>query len=200
MFARFALGGSMSTFLVIVLVVLGLIGLVILWAILIYNRLVAKRQRTEEGWSGIDVQLKRRSNLIPNLIETVKGYAAHEKETLDRVTAMRARADRAPADAPAERAKAESALSGALVQLFAVAENYPDLKASANFQELQHTLADIEDQIQMARRYYNGAVRELNILVDSFPSNLVASRYDFKKAVYFEIEDPADKALPKVEF
>jgi LemA protein len=190
----------MSTFFVIVLVVLGLIGLVILWAILIYNRLVAKRQRTEEGWSGIDVQLKRRSDLIPNLIETVKGYAAHEKEALDRVTAMRTRANQVQGDAPAERAKAESALSGALVQLFAVAENYPDLKSSANFQELQGALADIEDQIQMARRYYHGAVRELNILVDSFPSNLVASRYDFKKAVYFEIEDPADKALPKVEF
>jgi LemA protein len=190
----------MSTILTIVLVVLGVVALVILWAIAIYNRLVARRQRTEEGWSGIDVQLKRRSNLIPNLIETVKGYASHEKETLDRVTAMRARAAGAQGDAPAERAKAESALSGALVQLFAVAENYPDLKASDNFQELQDTLAEIEDQIQMARRYYNGAVREMNILVDSFPSNLVASRYAFQKAVYFEIDDPVDKALPKVEF
>jgi LemA protein len=190
----------MSTVLIIVLVVLALIGLVILWAILIYNRLVAKRQRTEEGWSGIDVQLKRRSNLIPNLIETVKGYASHEKETLDRVTAMRARADQAPSNAPDERAKAESALSGALVQLFAVAENYPDLKASQNFQELQGALSEIEDQIQMARRYYNGAVREMNILVDSFPSNLVAQRYGFQKAIYFEIEDAADKAVPKVAF
>jgi LemA protein len=165
-----------------------------------YNRLVRRRILVQEGFSGIDVQLKRRSNLIPNLIETVKGYASHEKETLDRVTAMRARAAGAQGDAPAERAKAENALSGALVQLFAVAENYPDLKASDNFKELQATLGDIEDQIQMARRYYNGSVREMNILVDSFPSNIVASRYDFKKAVYFEIDDPADKALPKVEF
>jgi LemA protein len=190
----------MSTILITVLAILALVALVIFWAIAIYNRLVSRRQRTEEGWSGIDVQLKRRSNLIPNLIETVKGYASHEKETLDRVTAMRARAEQAPGDAPAERAKAESALSGALVQLFAVAENYPDLKASENFKELQGALGDIEDQIQMARRYYNGAVREMNILVDSFPSNLVASHYDFKKAVYFEIDDPADKAVPKVNF
>ena len=113
---------------------------------------------------------------------------------------MRARAAGAAHDAPAERGKAESALSGALVQLFAVAENYPDLKASTNFSELQETLSDIEDQIQMARRYYNGAVRNMNILVDSFPSNIIATRYDFQKAVYFEIDDAADKVLPKVDF
>lgn len=190
----------MSTILTIVLVALGLVVLVIVWAIMIYNKLVARRQRTEEGWSGIDVQLKRRSNLIPNLVETVKGYASHEQETLDNVTAMRARAAGAATEAPDERAKAESALSGALVQLFAVAENYPDLKASANFAELQGALADIEDQIQMARRYYNGAVRQMNILVDSFPSNIIANRYSFQKATYFEIDDPADKAVPEVDF
>ena len=190
----------MSTTLTIVLVLLALVVLVIVWAIAIYNRLVTRRQQTEEGWSGIDVQLKRRSNLIPNLVETVKGYASHEQETLDNVTAMRAKANAAPGDSPEARGQAESALSGALVQLFAVAENYPDLKASSNFIELQQALAEVEDQIQMARRYYNGAVRNMNILVDSFPSNIIAQRYNFQKAVYFEIDDPADKAVPKVEF
>lgn len=170
------------------------------WAILIYNRLVALRQRSREGWSGVDVQLKRRADLIPNLVATVKGYASHESGVLEAVTEMRARAQAASGAAPAARQQAEGELSGALARLFAVAENYPDLKADGNFVELQQTLAELEDQIQMARRYYNGTVRDLNTLIESFPSNLVAGRFGFDQQDYFEIESAADRALPAVSF
>lgn len=170
------------------------------FAIFLYNTLVKKRQMVEEGWSGIDVQLKRRANLIPNLVETVKGYADHEQQTLDNVTQLRASAGSVPRDDVAGRAKAEGALSQALGRLFAVAEAYPDLKASENFSDLHKSLDEIENAIQMARRYYNGAVRGLNVAVESFPSNLVASRFKFEKAEYFEIEDEADRAVPKVQF
>ncbi|WP_153770935.1 LemA family protein [Labrenzia sp. CE80] len=171
-----------------------------LFAILLYNTLVKKRQMVEEGWSGIDVQLKRRSNLIPNLIETVKGYASHEQETLDRVTELRAQVSALPKDDVAGRAKAEGMLSQALGKLFAVAEAYPDLKASQNFSDLHSSLDEIENAIQMARRYYNGAVRGLNVAVESFPSNLIANKFKFEKAEYFEIEDAAERAVPKVQF
>ncbi|MCV0426698.1 MAG: LemA family protein [Roseibium sp.] len=168
--------------------------------ILLYNALVKKRQMVEEGWSGIDVQLKRRANLIPNLIETVKGYASHEQETLDTVTRLRTEVGALPKNDVVGRAQAESQLSQALGRLFAVAEAYPDLKASQNFADLHQSLDDIEDAIQMARRYYNGAVRGLNVAVESFPSNLIASQFKFEKAEYFEIEDDADRAVPKVQF
>ena len=181
-------------------VIVALAVLLLLWAILIYNRLVARRQQTEEGWSGIDVQLKRRSNLIPNLVETVKGYASHERQTLEELTELRAKAVAAENAPAGERAAVESRLGSALVRLLAVAENYPDLKASNNFHALQEELSDIENHIQMARRYYNGAVRNLNTLVESFPSNLIAQRFDFTKAEYYEIDDPAERALPKVDF
>jgi LemA protein len=173
---------------------------VVLFIILTYNALVRLRQMVQEAWSGIDVQLKRRADLIPNLIETVKGYAGHEKDTLSQVTEMRTRAQKvAPGDV-AGRAQAEGALSQALGRLFAVAEAYPNLKANENFLNLQNSLQTIEGEIQMARRYYNGSARELNVKVQSFPSNLIAGQFGFKTADYFELENPADRDLPKVSF
>ena len=180
----------------IVVVVLG----IALWAVAIYNGLVARRQRTSEAWSGIDVQLKRRANLIPNLVETVKGYAGHEKQTLAEVTEMRTRVRDAEGAGVAERAQAESAMSGALMRLFAVAEAYPELRANENFIQLQGELSALEEQIQMARRYYNGAVRDLNTMVESFPSNLVARQFGFEQAGYYEVENAADRVLPDVRF
>jgi LemA protein len=171
-----------------------------LYLVALYNGLVKKRQMVEEGWSGIDVQLKRRSDLIPNLVETVKGYATHEKSSLEAVTELRTAASRVTPGDIAGRAAVEGQISQALGRLMAVAEAYPDLKASDNFRELQAALDKVEDTLQMARRYYNGAVRGLNVMVESFPSNLVAGKFGFTKAEYFEIEDPADRALPKVSF
>jgi LemA protein len=170
------------------------------YAIYLYNSLVKSRQMVGEGWSGIDVQLKRRSNLIPNLLAAVKGYMAHERGLLEDITELRAKAQGAENADPETRAKAEGALSGALVKLFAVMESYPDLKASGNVMDFQKSLQEIEDQIQLSRRYYNGAVRNLNIMVESFPSNLVAQQFRFEKAQFFEIEDAAERAVPKVEF
>ncbi|MCP4330843.1 MAG: LemA family protein [Alphaproteobacteria bacterium] len=174
------------------------LGLLIFWAIAIYNRLVKLKNMVEEGWSGIDVQLKRRSNLIPNLIETVKGYMGHERELLEKVTELRSKS--LQSHAPHDQGQLEGALSGMLGTLFAVAENYPDLKADANFRQLQQEISEIEDQIQLARRYYNGTVRNLNTLIESFPSNLVANFFRFATAEFFEIDDPAEKAVPQVDF
>ena len=166
----------------------------------IYNGLVKARQMVEEAWSGIDVQLKRRSNLIPNLVETVKGYASHESDTLAEVTKMRTNAQNvAPGDI-AGRAAAEGLLGQAVGRLMAVAEAYPDLKANENFAELQQSLEMVEDEIQMSRRYYNGAARDLNVRVESFPSNLVANNFGFQKAEYFEIDNPQDRVVPGVKF
>ncbi|MEJ5349899.1 MAG: LemA family protein [Desulfosoma sp.] len=179
---------------------MGLIGVLVLaglFAVTIYNRLVRAKNLVEEAWSGIDVQLKRRTDLIPNLIETVKGYMQHERGVLDQVTRLRARS--LAAGSVEERASAEGAMSRALGALFALAENYPDLKANQNFLELQSTLTGIEEQIQLARRYYNGTVRDLNILVESFPSNLLASAFGFRKAPFFEIGEE-EKAVLKVSF
>ncbi|HEV7317165.1 MAG TPA: LemA family protein [Ensifer sp.] len=173
---------------------------VILYLVFVYNGLVKARQVAEEAWSGIDVQLKRRADLIPNLIETVKGYAAHEKSTLEDVIAMRNRAQAVPAGDVEGRAQAEGALSQALGKLFALAEAYPDLKANENFAELQRSLETIEGEIQMSRRYYNGAARDLNVKVESFPSNLIANAFRFVKAGYFEITNEADRAVPQVKF
>ncbi|MDH3195484.1 MAG: LemA family protein [Hyphomicrobiales bacterium] len=185
----------MSTF-----IVLAAIAAVAFYAVTLYNKLVKTRQMSEEGWSGIDVQLKRRADLIPNLIETVKGYAGHEREVFERVTELRAQVGKVPQGDVAERGKLEGLLSGAIGRLLAVAENYPDLKANENFLELQETLADVENEIQMSRRYYNGAVRNLNVMVESFPSNLVAGQFGFEKRDYFEIDDEADRAVPEVSF
>jgi len=181
-------------------ILLAIIVVAALYGVTLYNTLVKNRQMVSEGWSGIDVQLKRRANLIPNLLESVKGYMTHERETLEEVTALRSRAEQAGSADPAERGRIEGALSAALGRLFALAENYPDLKASQNFIEFQNSLEEVEDQIQLARRYYNGAVRNMNVSVESFPSNLVASTFNFEKAEYFELEDAADRAVPKVSF
>ena len=181
-------------------IVLALAAGVIVYAIIIYNGLVSKRQMVREGWSGIDVQLKRRTDLIPNLMETVKGYMAHERETLDAVVNARARATSAAAAGPEARAQAEGELSAALGRLLAVAEAYPDLKANTTFLEFQNALQGVEEEIQMARRYYNGAVRNLNIQVESFPSNLVANAFKFEQAEYFELENEAERAVPQVKF
>jgi LemA protein len=163
-----------------------------------YNRLVRSRQMTQEGLSGIDVQLKRRADLIPNLLETVKGYMGHERQVLERVTELRVQS--LQAGSVAEKGQVEGMLTQALRTLFAVAENYPDLKASQNFMELQKSLADIEEQLQLSRRYYNGAARNLNILVQSFPSNIVARMFGFTTVEYFELEDQTDRAVPQVSF
>ncbi|MDW9684979.1 LemA family protein [Sinorhizobium meliloti] len=173
---------------------------VILYLVFVYNGLVKARQMAEEAWSGIDVQLKRRADLIPNLIETVKGYAAHEKSTLEEVVTLRNRAQAVPGGDVAARAAAEGALSQALGRVFALAEAYPDLKANENFAELQRSLETIEGEIQMSRRYYNGAARDLNVKVESFPSNLIANAFRFVKASYFEITNEADRAVPSVKF
>ena len=169
------------------------------YAVSIYNRLVKNRQMVEEGWSGIDVQLKRRTDLIPNMLETVKGYMSHERALLEEIARLRSQARNAAEGPPGERGPIEAALSGALGRLFAVAENYPDLKANQNFLDFQGTLREIEDQIQMSRRYYNGATRNLNIMIESFPSNLVANLFRFRKSEYFEI-DAGERATPQVSF
>ncbi len=179
-------------------ILLGVVVLLLVGAVTIYNRLVTNKNMVAEGWSGIDVQLKRRNDLIPNLIESVKGYMGHERGVLDQVTELRTKSQ--AAQGVADQAKVEGAMGAALANLFAVAENYPDLKASQNFIELQKSLADIEDQVQLARRYYNGAARNFNILIQSFPSNLMASAFHFTTVEYFEIEEAAERAVPKVAF
>lgn len=182
------------------LIALGVVAIIALYVIFVYNGLVRARQMAEEAWSGIDVQLKRRADLIPNLIETVKGYAAHEKGTLEEVVKLRNQAQAVPAGDVAGRAQAEGLLSQALGKLFALAEAYPDLKANQNFAELQTSLETIESEIQMSRRYYNGSARDLNIKVESFPSNLIAGPFGFSKRDYFEITNEADRAVPSVKF
>lgn len=177
-----------------------IIAALLIYAVLVYNRLVRSRQLAAEGWSGIDVQLKRRADLVPNLVETVRGYAVHERELLARVTELRNQARAAPAGDVAARGPIEGMLSTTLGRLIAVAENYPDLKANQNFLQLQEQLASVESEIQMARRYYNGTVRDLNVLVESFPSNLVASSFGFGKREFFETEDERDRAVPSVSF
>jgi len=182
----------------VVYVLLGLAAAAVAYVIYIYNTLVKRRNQVKEGWSGIDVQLKRRANLIPNLVETVKGYAVHETGVLEEVTSLRSRS--MSADTVAQQGQAEGLLGAAIGRLFAVAEAYPDLKADASFQQLHGQLSELEDQIQMARRYYNGTVRDLNTLIESFPSNFVAGSFHFAQAEFFEIDDAADRAVPKVSF
>ncbi|MDX1717574.1 MAG: LemA family protein [Anderseniella sp.] len=182
------------------LVILGVLGAIVLYVIGIYNGLVKARQMVKEAWSGIDVQLKRRADLIPNIVEAVKGYIGHEKDTLREVTELRTRAQAVPEGDVAARAAVEGMLSQALGRLMAVAEAYPDLKASENFLQLQATLDKLEGEIQMSRRYYNGAARDLNVKVESFPSNFVANYFKFNTAEYFEIENAADRQVPEVKF
>ena len=179
-------------------VLIGLAVVLGLWLMALYNGLVKKRNMVQEGWSGIEVQLKRRANLIPNLVETVKGYVGHEKGVLEEVTKLRGQS--LQGGAPAERSAVESALGGALGRLMAISEAYPDLKANQNFLSLQGSLSEVEEQIQLSRRYYNGTVRDLNIAIQSFPANLVADRFGFKEAEFFELENEADRAVPQVNF
>lgn len=178
--------------------ILGIAAALVFWFIAVYNKLIKLRNMKEEGWSGIDVQLKRRSNLIPNLLESVKGYMKHESGVLENVTELRTQSMNATT--VGSKIAAESALTRSLGKLFAVAENYPDLKASQNFIDLQDELATLEDEIQMARRYYNGTVRNLNVGIETFPNSIVAGMFDFEKAEFFEIENEADRAVPKVDF
>jgi len=170
---------------------------VALFTVAVYNRIIRMRNLVDEGWSGIDVQLKRRSDLVENLVETVKGYATHEKELFTQVTEARTAATRA--GTVQERAQAENALTLTLRSLFAVAENYPELKANENFLNLQNTLSQLENEIQMARRYYNGSVRDYNTTIQVFPNSLLAGAFGFGPREYFEA-DEQDRALPRVEF
>jgi len=176
---------------------LGVFLLVLIWAIGNYNVLVRLRQHCRESWAGIDTELKRRYDLIPNLVEVVKSYAAHERETLQAVTDARARAV-GSSGSPASQAKDENAFVGSLRQLFAVVESYPDLKASEHFLELQRELANTENRIQAARRFYNGNVRDLNTRIEVVPSNIIASLFRFEPQEFFEIEEAASRAAPSV--
>ncbi|HVH04870.1 MAG TPA: LemA family protein [Myxococcota bacterium] len=179
------------------LLVLGLIGIAF-WAISAYNRLVRLRNGSEGAWSDIDVQLKRRCELVPNLVETVKGYASHEAATLERVTVARGAA--LGARSSEDRSAAEGALSKAIGSLLAVAEAYPQLEADESFVALQRELSALEDAIQSARRYYNAVVRDLNTSVEAFPSNLVAAQFGFEKREYFELDGPEERKAPAVRF
>jgi LemA protein len=181
---------------ILLLVVLAVIALAV---IAIYNSLVKLNVQTDNAWSDIDVQLKRRHDLIPNVVETVKGYAGHERQTLEAVVNARNRAVSAQNAGPAERGQAEGALTSALRGLFALAESYPQLRAAENFAQLQGTLAQIEEAVQNARRYYNAVVRDLNTRVQQFPSNLVAGMFGFRNREFFEIPD-AERETPKVAF
>lgn len=175
-------------------IIIGIIVVLLIVGVVIYNSLVTMRTRVEEAWSDITVQLKRRYDLIPNLVNAVKGYAAHEKEVFEKVT--EARANALNAQGVKETAAAENQFEAALKSLFAVSENYPQLRATENFQQLQTELTDTEDKIMAARRFYNGSARDLNIKVDSFPSNVIAGMFGFKKRDFFEVEDVASVEKP----
>jgi len=178
---------------------LGVLVVILLWAALNYNLLIRIRQQVRESWSGIDTELKRRYDLVPNLVETVKGYAAHEKQVLTEVTVARARAQTSKGS-PGAQAKDEIALVESMRRLLAVAEAYPDLKASEHFLALQTELANTEDRIQAARRFYNGNVRDLNTRIEVFPSNLIASVFHFSKEEYFEVESSVIRQVVDVNF
>lgn len=179
-------------------IVLGVLAFLALALVFIYNSLVRKRNHTEEAWSDIEVQLKRRYDLIPNVVETVKGYATHERGVLENVT--RARTDAMGAKTAQEHAEAENILTSTLKTLFAVAENYPDLKANANFLDLQRELADTENKIQAARRFYNSTIMSFNVTIESFPSNFVAGLFKFSKKEFFDLEEEAAREPVKVKF
>ena len=179
-------------------IVLALIVVIAAYFIFVYNGLVRNKNLVAEGWSGIDVQLKRRADLIPNLVETVKGYATHEDKIFRDLAELRAKS--IAGGSVADQSAVGQAMSAAIGRLFAIAEAYPELKADANFRDLQDKLAGVEDEIQMSRRYYNGAVRVLNTMIESFPSNFVANMFHFAKAEFFEIGDAAQRDTPKVDF
>ncbi|EKD48862.1 MAG: LemA family protein [uncultured bacterium] len=188
----------MITIAVAGLIIAGIAVVSIMWGISRYNRLVTLKSFSQEGWSGIDVQLKRRYDLIPNLVGVVEGYKIHEREVLENVTKMRAASMGATTiDA---KAHAEAGLTGALKTLFAVAENYPNLKANESFLALQQQLSSLESEIQLARRYYNGAARNYNVAVHSFPSNVIASMFGFAAISYFELNSAQEREVPRVKF
>lgn len=174
-----------------------LLAVLVIGTVLIYNSLVRLRERADGAWADIDVQLKRRHDLIPNLVETVKGYASHEKGTLEAV--VQARSSAMNAQGPADAARAEGMLAGALKSLFALAENYPQLQAAGGFRDLQGQLGEIEEKVSQARRYYNAVIRDYNTKVGSVPSNVVARTFGFKEREFFEMEE-AERAVPKVDF
>lgn len=181
-------------------VILGVIGVIIIWLIASYNRLVTLRNRVKEAWSDIEVQLKRRYDLIPNLVETVKGYAKHESQAFENVTKARAAAISGSAN-PHEQAAKENMLSGALKSIFAVAEAYPDLKANTNFLELQRELSDTENKIQASRRFFNSNVLQINNSVEKFPTNMIAGMFGFKKEEFFDLDESPEQREPvKVAF
>jgi LemA protein len=182
----------------VVLVLVAVVLLLVLWVVGIYNRLVRTRNRVDNAWAQIEVQLKRRHDLIPNLVETVKGYAAHERGTFEAVTQARTAAQQA--QGPAAAAQAEGILNQALGRLFAVAEAYPELKASQNFLDLQGQLRDTEDQIAVARQVYNDTVLTFNNAIQTFPAVMLANSFGFSKREFFEIEDAGDRAVPQVSF
>jgi LemA protein len=179
-------------------IVLAIVGAIVIFAIVMYNGLVQLKVRADASWSDIDVQLKRRHDLIPNLVETVKGYATHEKETFENIAKWRSAA--MSATAPADRAQAEGQLTMALKSLFAVAEAYPQLRANENFMSLQGSLSQIESDIQNARRYYNAVVRDYNTRIQSFPGNLIAGPMGFAPRQFFELDSAAERAVPQVKF
>lgn len=179
-------------------VLLAVVAILVVWIITIYNGLVRMRNQVDEAWSDINVQLKRRYDLIPNLMETVKGYKEYESSTFQKITELRQQA--MAAQSVEEKGKAEAALSMGLGRLFAVVENYPDLKANTSFMDLQKNLTDTENQIQNARRYYNGTTREYNTKIQSFPDNIVANQLQFTKREFFALESDAEKEVPKVSF
>ena len=186
----------MTTGMIVLIVIVAVVLLLVVFVMAMYNSLVQLKVRVEEAWSDITAQLKRRADLIPNLVETVKGYASHEKEVFERVTEARSAVMDATSKGPAETAKAENMFEGALKSLFAVAEAYPDLKANQNFLQLQQELVDTEDKIQASRRFYNGGVRDLNTKIEMFPSNIIASIFGFVKREFFEVEDMAKVENP----
>jgi len=189
------LGGAV---LMVLLVLVGVVAVVVLWFVFTYNGLVRLRNQVKNAWSQIDVQLKRRYDLIPNIVETVKGYAAHEKETFERVIQARQRG--IDASGVKQQQEAENMITGALRQLFALSEAYPNLKANENFLALQEELASTENKIGFARQYYNDTVKDFNIRQEMFPANLVASMLGFQPADFFEIEEASQREAPKVKF
>jgi LemA protein len=182
-----------------ILILLAALAAIAIAVVAIYNGLVRLNVQTTNAWADIDVQLKRRHDLIPNVVETVKGYASHERQTLEAVVNARNRAVSVQGSGPAERGQAEAALTGALRGLFALAESYPQLRAAEGFGQLQSTLAQIEDALQNARRYYNAVVRDLNTRIQQFPSNIIAGMFGFKTREFFEIPD-TERAVPQVKF
>ncbi|HMO41179.1 MAG TPA: LemA family protein [Saprospiraceae bacterium] len=186
----------MSYFLIFIAVVV----LLAVWLIGMYNGFIKLRNKVDEAWGGIQIQLKRRYDLIPNLVETVKGYATHEKETFERLVQARSAALQVPASDIQGQAQAQGAIANALKSVFAIAENYPELRASENFQQLQNALMEVEDNLQMARRYYQATVRDFNNKVETFPSMIIASVFNFAKQPFFELDSPEEARNVQVKF